>query len=195
MRNKVPLKVTLQSSPQLMASIFFLSSIDFLVCVQKASGNSRRRWYREQLTATLQHCVLQLHCNTVAYSYTLKHAKLNILWKPKRDKMHFLFVSLISQLLWNKRAYEGFPSFCIRMCWCTCLIPLKVRPNDATLLHETRDSVSWSTAPRCLGVLQVFPTMSDCESWEHTASCSLDVVEGGFGPMLRVAKLRYMDSH
>ena len=38
-----------------------------------------------------------------------------------------------------------------------------------------------STAPRCFRVLQVFPTMSDCESREHTASCSQDVVEGGFG--------------
>ena len=38
--------------------------------------------------------------------------------------------------------------------------------------------------PRCFGVSQVFPTMSgssDCESWEHTASCSQDVAEGGFG--------------
>ena len=38
----------------------------------------------------------------------------------------------------------------------------------------------WSNVPRCFRVLQVFPTMSDCESWENTASCSQDVVEGGF---------------
>ena len=41
----------------------------------------------------------------------------------------------------------------------------------------------WSTAAHCFRVLQVFPTMSDCESRtpsEHTASCSQDVVEGGF---------------
>ena len=37
----------------------------------------------------------------------------------------------------------------------------------------------WSTAPRCYRVLQVFPTMSDCESWENTVSCTQDVVEGG----------------
>ena len=39
----------------------------------------------------------------------------------------------------------------------------------------------WSIAPRCLKVLQVFPTMSDCEIWEHTVSCSQEVVEGGYG--------------
>ena len=37
----------------------------------------------------------------------------------------------------------------------------------------------WSTAARCFRALQVFPTMSDCENWEHTASCSQAVVGGG----------------
>ena len=32
---------------------------------------------------------------------------------------------------------------------------LKARPHDATLLHETRDSAPWSTAPRCLRVASV----------------------------------------
>ena len=70
---------------------------------------------------------------------------------------------------------------------------LKIRPDETTLLHETRDRSTWSTAPRCYRVLQVFPTMwdsSDCESLEHTASCSQDVVKGGFGstgPQRKVA--------
>ena len=41
-----------------------------------------------------------------------------------------------------------------------------------------------NTAPRCLRVLQVFPTMldsSEFERRERTASCSQDEVEGGFG--------------
>ena len=39
----------------------------------------------------------------------------------------------------------------------------------------------WCSTPRCFRMLQVFPTMSDCESCENTASCSQDVVERGFG--------------
>ena len=55
---------------------------------------------------------------------------------------------------------------------------VKVRSGDATLLHEARDSVAME---HCSTLLQVFPTMSDCESWERTTSCSQDVVEGGLG--------------
>ena len=48
----------------------------------------------------------------------------------------------------------------------------------------------WTTDKRCFRVLQVFPTMSDCESWENTTSCSQDVIEGGCGsnaPQSKVA--------
>ena len=66
---------------------------------------------------------------------------------------------------------------------------LKVRLDDTTLLHETRGSVPMEHCPT---LLQVFPTMSDCDSWEHTASCSQDVVEG-LGAMLHGAKLHSVD--
>ena len=36
---------------------------------------------------------------------------------------------------------------------------VKVRPNDVTLLHETRGTVPWSIFPRCPRVLQAYPTM------------------------------------
>ena len=49
----------------------------------------------------------------------------------------------------------------------------------------------WSTAPRSF---RVFPTMSGCESWEHTASCSKDVVDGGgLGALLHDTKLHRVD--
>ena len=65
---------------------------------------------------------------------------------------------------------------------------IKVRPDEATLLYETRDSVHRTPLRAVQGVASV-PTMSDYESWEHTASCSQDVCEGeGLG-----AKLHHLD--
>ena len=80
----------------------------------------------------------------------------------------------------------------------TALATLKVRSHDATLLHETRAVSPWSTAPRCFKALQVFPTMSDCKSWENTASCPQDVVEGGYGsnaPWSKVASSGLASKH
>ena len=47
-----------------------------------------------------------------------------------------------------------------------------------------------TVSPRYLKGVAVSPTISDCESWDNTASCSQDVVEGGYGinaPWIEVA--------
>ena len=52
----------------------------------------------------------------------------------------------------------------------------KGRPDDATLLHETRDCGYRGVASVSNNV-----GLRICESWEHAASCCQDVVEEGFG--------------
>ena len=43
-----------------------------------------------------------------------------------------------------------------------CTQPLMVRPDGASLLLGTRDSVPMDVVPRCPRVLKVLPTMSEC---------------------------------
>ena len=81
----------------------------------------------------------------------------------------------------------------------------KVRPDDASLLHETRDSASMEHCSSRV-LFQVVANVSNNvgylgrivragSNWKHTASCSQDVVEKGFGnngPRIKVASGLYI---